>query len=45
MNDRTGQVAIVTGASLGVGLATISALAARDIDVVVMVFVIENRYN
>jgi len=34
MNDRTGQVAIVTGASLGVGLATIAALAARGMDVV-----------
>ena len=34
MNDRTGQVAIVTGASLGVGLATISALASRGMDVV-----------
>lgn len=34
MNDRTGQVAIVTGASLGVGLATTAALAARGMDVV-----------
>lgn len=34
MNNRTGQVAIVTGASLGVGLATISALASRGLDVV-----------
>ena len=34
MNDRTGQVAIVTGASLGVGLATVSALAARGMNVV-----------
>jgi NADP-dependent 3-hydroxy acid dehydrogenase YdfG len=34
MNNRTGQVAIVTGASLGVGLATISALAARGMNVV-----------
>lgn len=34
MNDRKGQVALVTGASLGVGLATISALASRGMDVV-----------
>ena len=34
MNDRTGQVAIVTGASLGVGLATTAALADRGMDVV-----------
>lgn len=34
MNDRNGQVAIVTGASLGVGLATTSALVARGINVV-----------
>lgn len=34
MNNRTGQVAIVTGASLGVGLATISALAAHGINVI-----------
>lgn len=34
MNDRTGQVAIVTGASLGVGLATTAALAARRMNVV-----------
>jgi NAD(P)-dependent dehydrogenase (short-subunit alcohol dehydrogenase family) len=34
MNDRTGQVAIVTGASLGVGLATTATLAARGMNVV-----------
>lgn len=34
MNDRSGQVVIVTGASLGVGLATMSALAARGMNVV-----------
>lgn len=34
MNDRSGQVAIVTGASLGVGLATTSALIARGVNVV-----------
>jgi NADP-dependent 3-hydroxy acid dehydrogenase YdfG len=34
MNERTGQVAIVTGASLGVGLATVAALATRGINVV-----------
>jgi NADP-dependent 3-hydroxy acid dehydrogenase YdfG len=34
MNDRTGQVAIVTGGSLGVGLATVSALANLGVDVV-----------
>lgn len=34
MNDRTGQVAIVTGASLGVGHATMAAFAARGINVV-----------
>lgn len=34
MNDRTGQVAIVTGASLGVGLATTAALAQRGLNVI-----------
>jgi NADP-dependent 3-hydroxy acid dehydrogenase YdfG len=34
MNDRTGQVAIVTGASLGVGFATVSALASLGMAVV-----------
>jgi NADP-dependent 3-hydroxy acid dehydrogenase YdfG len=34
MTNRAGQVALVTGASLGVGLATIAALAARGMDVV-----------
>jgi NADP-dependent 3-hydroxy acid dehydrogenase YdfG len=34
MNDRTGQVAVVTGASLGVGFATVSALASLGVDVV-----------
>lgn len=34
MNDRTGQVAIVTGASLGVGLATVSALATLGLNIV-----------
>jgi NADP-dependent 3-hydroxy acid dehydrogenase YdfG len=34
MNDRSGQVAVVTGASLGVGFATVAALVARGMDVV-----------
>ncbi|MBX3537440.1 MAG: SDR family oxidoreductase [Chelatococcus sp.] len=34
MNDRNGQVAVVTGASLGVGRATISALTARGMEVI-----------
>ncbi|MBS7700758.1 MULTISPECIES: SDR family oxidoreductase [unclassified Chelatococcus] len=34
MNDRNGQVAVVTGASLGVGRATISALMARGMEVI-----------
>jgi NADP-dependent 3-hydroxy acid dehydrogenase YdfG len=34
MNDRTGQVAIVTGASLGVGLATVSALTTLGLNIV-----------
>jgi NADP-dependent 3-hydroxy acid dehydrogenase YdfG len=29
MNERTGQVALVTGASLGVGFATLPALLGR----------------
>ncbi|HEY0855318.1 MAG TPA: SDR family NAD(P)-dependent oxidoreductase, partial [Devosia sp.] len=34
MNDRTGQVAVVTGASLGVGLAATAALAQRGLNVI-----------
>ena len=34
MNDRTGQVAIITGASLGMGFASVAALAAKGMIVV-----------
>jgi NADP-dependent 3-hydroxy acid dehydrogenase YdfG len=34
MNERTGQVALVTGASLGVGFATLPALLGRGMNVV-----------
>ncbi|CAH1688898.1 conserved hypothetical protein [Hyphomicrobiales bacterium] len=34
MNDRKGQVALVTGASFGVGRATIAALTARGMEVI-----------
>ncbi|CAH1657734.1 MULTISPECIES: SDR family oxidoreductase [unclassified Chelatococcus] len=34
MNDRNGQVALVTGASFGVGRATIAALTARGMEVI-----------
>ena len=36
MIDRTGQVAVVTGGSQGIGLATVTALAARGMTVVAM---------